>query len=134
MKIGIINNEVNQTETTTKLSSSVVLDDHSYCWQKDTRKYLACVDQMNFIEVLVNETNELKLENKFSIIKTLQIVIGHVLHDVKLKHAKMGFYTGIQTIEMFNVISILIKPYLPNIAYWAGPAKDNLININITST
>ena len=134
MKIGIINNEVNQTETTTKLSSSVVLDDHSYCWQKDTRKSLACVDQMNFIEVLVNETNELTLENKFSIIKTLQIVIGHVLHDVKLKHAKMGFYTGIQTIEMFNVISILIKPYLPNTAYWAGPAKDNLININITST
>ena len=32
MEIGIINNEVNQIESTTKLSSSVVLDDHSYCW------------------------------------------------------------------------------------------------------
>ena len=31
MEIGIINNEINQLELTTKLSSSVVLDDHSYC-------------------------------------------------------------------------------------------------------
>ena len=29
--------------------------------------------------------------------------------------AKMNFYTGIQTIEMFNVIFIFIKPYLQNI-------------------
>ena len=38
MKIGIINNEVNQTETTTKLSSSVVLDDHSYFGRKIPEK------------------------------------------------------------------------------------------------
>ena len=29
MEIGIINNEVNHTESTTKISSTVVLDDHS---------------------------------------------------------------------------------------------------------
>ena len=33
MEIGIINNEVNQIESTTKLSLSVILDYHSYCWQ-----------------------------------------------------------------------------------------------------
>ena len=30
---------------------------------------------------------------------------------------KMNFYTDIQTIEMFDVIFTLIKPYLPNIIY-----------------
>ena len=38
MEIGIINNEVNHIESTTKISSTVVLDDHSYSWQKDTPK------------------------------------------------------------------------------------------------
>ena len=32
MEIRIINNEVNQIESTTKLSSAVVPGDHSYCW------------------------------------------------------------------------------------------------------
>ena len=40
MEIGIINNEVNQIESTTKLPLSVVLDNHSYCWQKDSPKCL----------------------------------------------------------------------------------------------
>ena len=31
METGIINNEVNQIESTTKLSSPVVPVDHSYC-------------------------------------------------------------------------------------------------------
>ena len=38
MEIGIINNEVNHTKSTTKISSTVVLDDHSYSRQKDTPK------------------------------------------------------------------------------------------------
>ena len=71
MGIRIINNEVNQIESTTKLSWSVVLDDHSYCWQKDTPKCLACVDKKNLIEVLVNEMNELALENQLLKRKTL---------------------------------------------------------------
>ena len=37
MEIGIINNEVNQLDSTNKLSPPLVLDDHSYCWQKDTQ-------------------------------------------------------------------------------------------------
>ena len=36
IEIGIINNEVNRNESITKLSSSAILDDHSYCWQKYT--------------------------------------------------------------------------------------------------
>ena len=41
MEMEIINNEVNQIESTARLSSSVVLDDHSYYWHKDTPKCLA---------------------------------------------------------------------------------------------
>ena len=61
IEIGIINNEINHFESTTKLSSSVVLDNYSCCWLKDTPKCLACVDQRNLIEVLVNEINEMTL-------------------------------------------------------------------------
>ena len=35
----------------------------------------------------------------------------------------MDFYTGIRTIEMFNVVFILIKPYLLNIVNCTAPAK-----------
>ena len=71
MEIGIINNEVNQIESTTKLSLSVLLDDHSYCCHKDSPKCLACVDQRNLIKVLVNQISELTLENTLSKRKTL---------------------------------------------------------------
>ena len=43
----------------------------------------------------------------------------------------MNFYTGIQTIEMFNVIFILIKPYLPNIVYWTAPVKYRMTSTKI---
>ena len=49
-------------ESTTKSPSSV-FDDHSYCWQ-DTPKSLDYIDKRNFIEVLVNEINEMPLRNK----------------------------------------------------------------------
>ena len=71
MDIGIINNETNQFESTTKLSSSLILDNHSDCWQKDTPKCLACVDLRDLIEVLVNQINELTLENQLLKRKTL---------------------------------------------------------------
>ena len=71
MEIGIIINEVNQIESTIKLSSSLVLDDHTYPWLKDTPKRLACNYQRNLVEILVNEINELTLENKLLKRKTL---------------------------------------------------------------
>ena len=102
MEIGIINNEVNQIESTTKLCLSVVLDDHSYCWQKDAQKCLAFVDQINLIEVLVNEINELILENKLLRRKTLCYTNSNRSYFTSRKiktDAKMNFYAGIETIE-----------------------------------
>ena len=120
MEIGIINNEVNQIESTTELSSSVVLDDHSYCWQKDTPKCLACVDQSNLIENTGKWDQWTALENK------------SCFTWCKIKtDAKMNFYTGIETIEMFNVIFILIKPYFPNNVYWKALAKNRVTSAKI---
>ena len=126
MEIGIINNEINQTESTTKLSSSVVLDDHSYCWLKNNPKCLACVDQRNLIEVLANEIIELTLENKLLKRKTLWYTNSNRSCFTWQKietDAKMNFYNALLTIEMFNVIFILIKLYLPNIVYLTAPNK-----------
>ena len=61
----------------------------------------------------------------------MQIVIGHILHGVKLKHVKMNFYTDIQTIEMFDVIFTLIKPCLPNIIYLTALAKHRVTSTKI---
>ena len=46
-----------------------------------------------------------------------------VLHGVKLQRMQKKIHTGIQSIEMFNVIVTLIKPYLPNLVYWTPQAK-----------
>ena len=43
----------------------------------------------------------------------------------------MNFYTGILTIAMFNVISILIKPYLPIVVYWTTPGKHRVTSTKI---
>ena len=90
----------------------VVLDDHSYFWQKGTQKYIGCVDQRNLIEVLVNEINELTLENKLLKRKTLCYANSNKSFFTwrKIKaDAKMSFYIGIQTKEMCNIIFSLIK-------------------------
>ena len=38
-------NEINRMFESTTKSPSSVLDDHSYCWQKDAPKSLDCVDR-----------------------------------------------------------------------------------------
>ena len=124
METGIINNEINPTESTTKLSSSVVFDGHFYCWRKDNPKCLVCVDQRNLIKVLINEINELTSGNKLLKRKTLCYENSNrscfTWHKIKAD-AKKNFYTGIQTIEMFNVIFIffLIAIWLPHGQLWA---------------
>ncbi len=35
----------------------------------------------------------------------------------------MKFFTGIQTVNIFNAIYDLLKPYLPNLLYWRGSKK-----------
>ena len=37
--------------------------------------------------------------------------------------AKMNFYTGLSSIEVFSAVFNLIEPYLPSISYWVGPYR-----------
>ena len=94
----------------------------------------AYVDQRNLIEVLANEINELTLENKLLKRNTLCYANSNrscfTWHKIKTD-AKMNFYTGTQTIEMFNVIFILIKPYMPYIVYLTAPAKQRVTSTKL---
>ena len=45
--------------------------------------------------------------------------------------AETHFYTGIQSIEMFNVILILIKPYLQYTVFWTALAKHRVTSTKI---
>ena len=40
--------------------------------------------------------------------------------------AKMNFYTGLSSIEVFIAVFNLIEPYLPSISYWVGPYRMHL--------
>ena len=39
--------------------------------------------------------------------------------------AKMNFYTGIQSIAMFNVLFLLLSPFLSKLRYWRGAKRTN---------
>ena len=107
MEIGIINNEVNHTESTTKISSTVVLDDILTVGRRIPPKYLAFLDQRNLINI-----NGLILENKLLKRKTLCYANSNRFCFTwrKIKtDATMNCHTGIKTIEMFNVVITLIK-------------------------
>ena len=40
--------------------------------------------------------------------------------------AKMNFYTGLSSIEVFIAVFNLIESYLPSISYWVGPYRMHL--------
>ena len=93
-------NEINPMFESTTKSTSSVLDDHSYCWQKDSPKSLDCIDRRNFIEVLANKINELPPKNKLLKRKTLYDT-NRCFTWRKLKtDAKMNLHTDIQSIEI----------------------------------
>ena len=80
----------------------------------------ACQDKSNLVKALVSKINKLTLENKQlkhrSIMKTSAFTWRITKTD-----AKMKFYTGINTIVLFNKIFRLIQPFLSDLIYWKGP-------------
>ena len=85
----------------------VVFDYHFYSQQKDTQKCLVCVGQRSLIGVMVNGINELTLKDKLLKKRTLCYANSNMSCFTWPKSetdAKMNFYTGIQTIEIFNVL------------------------------
>ena len=74
--------------------------------------------------MLLDNLNKLRLANKLLTRKIIDVTKRSYFTWRKIKtHTKINFYTSIQTIEMFDAIFMLIKPWLSNIVYWTTPAK-----------
>ena len=70
-------------------------------------------------------TSENKLLRKKTLCYANSNISRFTWREIKT-NAKMNFYTGIQTIVMFNVIFILIKLHLPITVYWTASAKHRM--------
>jgi len=109
--------------------------EHSYCSSSSKVQCRACVDKSNVIDSLVQRANRLTAENLrlkarlrdklFNKEKNATYTWRNIKSD-----AKMNFYTGINTIVIFNTLFLLIQPYLPAVKYWKGPqyARQNIKN------
>eukprot|EP00112_Aurelia_sp_Birch-Aquarium-sp1_P004893 Seg1553.3 transcript_id=Seg1553.3/GoldUCD/mRNA.D3Y31 product="hypothetical protein" protein_id=Seg1553.3/GoldUCD/D3Y31 len=105
--------------------------DHDYhC--SDKEPYLACLDKNSVLLSLANKVSSLTIENK-----QLQERYENVNEELKvlqlkkksrkpfsaaaiISDSKMRFYTGIQTILIFNALYLLMKPYVCKLQYWRG--------------
>ena len=105
--------------------------DHLYCKNEDAA-CMACNDKNQVLKSMADEITSLNKQKE-----VLEEDIIRLSEDVKqLKiamnsrkafstrtiksDAKMRFYTGIQTIAMFNVMFSLIKPYVQKLVFWRG--------------
>ena len=93
---------------------------NTHCLSNNSTPCYACQDKSNLVKALVSKINKLTLENKQlkhrSIMKTSAFTWRITKTD-----AKMKFYTGINTIVLFNKIFRLIQPFLSDLIYWKGP-------------
>ena len=108
-------------------------------------EYSDCRINSSLIGALVNGIKSLSLERD-KLRETVGQLSQQIVRDVskareegkvfswtRIKSdAKMKFYTGIQTVALFNVLFPLIKPCLPNLIYWRG--KKNILSTKYKGT
>ena len=94
--------------------------DHSYCLPNITTPCYACQDKSNLVKALVSKISKLTLENKQLKHRAIMKTTTFTWRKIKT-YANMKFYTGINTIVLFNKIFRLIEPFLSDIVYWKGP-------------
>ena len=97
----------------------IISGDHTYCLPNNATPRCACQDKSNLLKVLASKVNKLTLENKQ--LKHSSIMKTSTFTWRKKTDAKMKFYTGINTIVLFNKIFRLIKAFLHDIIYGKGP-------------
>ena len=112
-------------------SAGQVDHDHPYI-SADSKQCEACNDKNTLLDSYrkkVESLNKEKQDLKAKITK-----MGEEIKSSKLtnlgqkpfstqfikKDADMKFYTGIQSIKMFNAIFQLLKPYIPDLNFWKG--------------
>ena len=108
-----------------------VPSDHDY-HSSDKDPCLACLDKNSFLHSLVNKVSALTIENKQ--LQEKYESVNEEFKSLQLKKKsrkpfsvaaitsdrKMRFYTGIQTIFIFNALYLLMKPYVCRLQYWRG--------------
>ena len=105
---------------------SPVLSDHSYIKTPNSQVCChTCSDKSNLIESLVDKINMLNLKikrgnrvNMFNSVKSSVFTWRKIKTDLK-----MNFYTGISSINLFNVIFLLLSPFLQHVRYWRGSSR-----------
>ena len=111
--------------------SAAVNNDHAYCQDETSAPCYSCQDKNKVLTSMANEISKLNKEKE-----QLASNIEHLtrkIDSLSLKKSqkplsavnintdkKMRFYTGIQTVAIFNILFSLIKPSLPKIHYWRG--------------
>ena len=105
--------------------------DHPYI-SADSKQCEACNDKNTLLDSYrkkVESLNKEKQDLKAQIakmgeeIKSSKLtILGQKPFSTKFikKDADMKFYTGIQSIKMFNAIFQLLKPYIPDLNFWKG--------------
>ena len=71
-------------------------------------------DLKDNVSKLSQELESLKLKNEVAK-KPQRMSASLIKSDQRIK-----FYTGIQSLVVFNVIFGMLKPYLPNLVFWRG--------------
>ena len=96
---------------------NVHLCDHDYFTE-----CVSCINKDKEIKALKMEIQKLKGELNVAICKTK---VGQL--DIVFKNDKsVKFYTGIPTVNAFNILFKLIEPKVRNIRYWSGPKRFSL--------
>ena len=91
-----------------------------------TKPCQKCDDKTNLISSLVEKVNKMSLQLKRANRDRMFNAKSSFFTWKKIKtDAKLDFYTGIQSIAMFNVLYLLLQPYLPKLRYWSGTKRTN---------
>ena len=108
-----------------------VSSDHDY-HSSGKDPCLACLDKNSVLHSLVEKVSLLTIENKQ--LQEKYKTINEEFKSLELKKKarkpfsvaaiksdrKMRFYTGIQTVLIFNALYLLMKPYVSRLQYWRG--------------
>ena len=96
--------------------------DHSYSLPAGVQLCPGCVDKNDVIDSLSKKVSLLKIDNQqLKREKILAATSKSVSSWRKIKSdAKMNFYTGLSSNQVFNTVFSLIEPILPQVRYWRG--------------
>ena len=107
------------------IANKNITDHSSYCKSYYSKKCEDCVSKRHLVNSLVKKVNSLSiLVNKLQNDKLYNSTRSTNSTWRKIKSVqKINFYIGISTMELFQAIFSLLKPFLPNIKYWQGQKR-----------